>query len=65
MSDPISAEEFVMRARVSEAKSFRAWYNGESDKHPHGSSGLRFVIPYHFSSRIFDGGEWARQAGFE
>lgn len=49
--------------RAEDARAKVRWFMGQG-VHPHGLSHQRFVIPYEWDRRMFDGGEWARAAGF-
>jgi len=50
-----------IRARDAKAKS--AWYRGDTDRHPHGLSGWRYILPSELTGRVDDGGEWEFYCG--
>ena len=51
--------------RASDAKKLSDYFNGKTDRHPHGLSGKKWIIPYQLSKETRDWGEWARAIGVE
>lgn len=54
------------KIREIEAKGKVAFFSGETDRHPHGKSGLRFILPYENDRRMKNESiEWANACGFD
>lgn len=53
----------VEQIRAQDARAKSAFFAGEADRHPHGLSARRFLLPYENDRRCFDAGEWGRLAG--
>lgn len=57
----------IEQARERDAKAKAAFFAGETGRHPHGQSGLWFLLPYEDDRRCFDGryefSEWGNAAG--
>lgn len=58
--------------RARDARQKGAFYSGQSDHHPHGASGRRFILPPEDDKRCLDTAparhafsEWGNNAGFD
>lgn len=52
----------LLALREADAKAKSAFYAGLTDKHPHGLSGHKFLLPYENDRRCNDGGEYGRES---
>lgn len=52
--------------REQDAKGKSSFFAAKTDRHPHGKSGLRFLLPYENDRRMKNESiEWANAAGFD
>lgn len=60
----------ILKGREAEAVAKSAFFSGDTDLHPHGLSGKKWLIPYENDRRMFDAmdmafSEWGNAAGFD